>query len=200
MTSSPDAPRGRPAVATWRPPDLRTIAGGRTDAAPIGPTLEEAAYQRGWDDARAEAAEAHAAALAEARAAVAAAASALERSAAALQVRFTESVHALAVGIAWHLVEREFAANPEYLQQLVARALVLAPLGGPITVRLHPADLEVLRGVDGIMNAVPDTVDLRWTADEAVRRGGCLLEGPTSVVDGRIDRALLDIYERLGSD
>lgn len=203
MTSSPDS--ARPATATaispWQPPDLRTVAAGdATEAAPAGPTVEEAAYQRGVVDARAAAAVEQATALEEARSATAAASTALERVAAALQARFTESVQALAIGIAWHLVERELTTDPSHLRQLVARALVLAPLGGPVTVRLHPEDFRQLRELPGVLEAVPPTVDVRWTADQAVRRGGCLLEGPVSVVDGRLDRALLDIYERLSND
>lgn len=203
MTSSPDPARSGAAVeiSPWQPPDLRTVAAGRAaGAAPAGPTVEEAAYLRGVADARAAAAAEQASALEEARSATRAASDALERVAAALQARFTESVQALAIGIAWHLVERELTTDPSHLQQLVARALVLAPLGGPVTVRLHPDDLRQLRELPGVLEAVPAAVEVSWTADPAVRRGGCLLEGPASVVDGRIDRALLDIYERLSND
>jgi flagellar biosynthesis/type III secretory pathway protein FliH len=189
-------------VAPWHPPDLRTVAGTgrRGDAVPVGPTLEEAAYQRGFEAGQAAAAAAQAVMVEEARAALAAAITGLERTGQGLQARFTESVNALAVGIAWHLAEREFAADPAQLQQLVARALVLAPLAGPVTLRLHPEDLAALQRLPGVLDTVPATVELRWTADPAVGRGGCLLEGPASVVDGRLDRALLDIYERLSSD
>jgi flagellar biosynthesis/type III secretory pathway protein FliH len=181
---------------------LRSVpgTGRRGEAAPAGPTPEEAAYQRGLEAGQAAAAAAQATAAEEARSALAAAVTALEQTAQGLQARFTESVNALSVGIAWHLAEREFAADPAQLQQLVARALVLAPLAGPVTLRLHPDDLAALQRFPGVLEAVPTTVELRWTADPAVGRGGCLLEGPASVVDGRLDRALLDIYERLSSD
>lgn len=202
--SSSDRPRhgGGDAVAPWHPPDLRTVAGTdrRGAVPPTGPTPEEAAYQRGVEAGQEATAAAQAAAADEMRTALAAAVSALERTAQGLQARFTESVNALAVGIAWHLAEREFAADPVQVQQLVARALVLAPLAGPVTLRLHPDDLRALHQMPGILDAVPSTVELRWTADPLVGRGGCLLEGPASVVDGRLDRALLDIYERLAND
>lgn len=203
MSSSDRATHGGgDAIAPWHPPDLRTVAGSgrRGDVAPAGPTPEEAAYQRGVEAGQAAAAAAHALAAEEARTALAAAVTALERTAQGLQARFTESVNALAVGIAWHLAEREFTADPAHMQQLVARALVLAPLAGPVTLRLHPDDLAALHRLPGVLDAVPATVELRWTADPSVGRGGCLLEGPASVVDGRLDRALLDIYERLSSD
>ncbi len=203
MSSSDRSVRwGGEDVAPWHPPDLRTVAGTgqRGDAVPAGPTPEEAAYQRGFEAGQAAAAAAEAVAADASRSALAAAIAALERTGQGLQARFTESVNALAVGIAWHLAEREFAADPAQLQQLVARALVLAPLAGPVTLRLHPDDLAALQRFPGVLDAVPATVELRWTADASVGRGGCLLEGPASVVDGRLDRALLDIYERLSSD
>jgi flagellar assembly protein FliH len=194
--------RERPeAIAPWHPPDLRTVAASAPgEAAVAGPTLEEAAYERGYAAGRADAAAAQAVAERELQATLASAITALDRAAAALRARFTESVNALAVGIARHLVEREFTADPTLLEQLVARALVLAPLHGPVTLRLHPADLAALQQLPGVLRAVPTTVELRWSADPTLSRGSCLLEGPASVIDGRLDRALLDIHERLANE
>ena len=109
-------------------------------------------------------------------------------------------MHALAIGIARHVVGVEFEADPQLVATLVARALAMAPLAGPVTLRLHPDDLEAIRDLPLIRDARPGTVELRWAADSSIVRGGCVLEGPTSVVDGRIDRIMLDIYERLAND
>ncbi len=199
MTPSPDPPARRDApVAPWQPPDLRTVAAAGQDA--VGPTPEEAAYQRGWEEGRAAERESHAAEFAAGVAALAAVEQRLGEAAALLQARFTESVHALAIGIARHLVGEAFAADPRAVSDLVARALALAPLGGPLTLRLHPDDLDAIRDTAPVEHPGIATLDLHWVADPSIMRGGCVIEGPTSVVDGRIDRVMLDIYERLASD
>jgi flagellar assembly protein FliH len=195
MTRSPEPVRP---VTAWQPPDLRTVSATAPRA--TGPTVEEAAYQRGWEEGREALLADDEASLASRIGALDAIQRALGEAATLLQARFTESVHALAIGIAHHVVGAEFAADPQLVATLVARALTLAPLGGPVTVRLHPEDLEAIRDLPIIRDASPAPVDLRWVADSSIVRGGCVLEGPTSVVDGRIDRIMLDIYERLSND
>lgn len=185
-------------VARWQPPDLRTVAAPAAEAS--GPTLEEAAYQRGWDEGREALHADDAASLRRRLEALATVQQALSDAAELLQVRFTESVHALAVGVARHVVGEAFAADPALVSSLVARALAMAPLHGPIIIRLHPADLEAIRDLPIIREAAPTAVELRWVADTSIIQGGCVLEGPASVVDGRIDRVMLDIHERLSSD
>mgnify|MGYP000048557731 CR=1 FL=1 len=199
-------PDGRPAdpperVSAWQPPDLRTVAApSSADRPGAGPTREEAAYALGWEEGRAALATAGEEGLEMAAAACQAAAAAMHQTGDVLQARFAETVNLMSVAIAWHLVGREFTTDTGHLQQLVSRALVLAPLSGPVAIRLHPEDLRVLQQMPGALTPpVPATVELSWVADEAVHRGGCLLEGPATVIDGRLDRALLDVYERLAN-
>jgi flagellar assembly protein FliH len=186
-------------VSAWQPPDLRTLAAPSTPERPgSGPTREEAAYALGWEEGRAALAVAGEQDLEHAASAWQSAASAMHRTAEGLQGQFTETVNLMSVAIAWHLLGREFATDPDHLQQLISRALVLAPLSGPVVVRLHPEDLRVIHQLPGALTPpVPATVEMSWVADETVLRGGCLIEGPATVIDGRLDRALLDIYERL---
>lgn len=185
-------------VAAWQAPDLRTVAAPSAEAR--GPTVEEAAYQRGWDEGREALQSDDAASLGRRLEALGTVQQALADSAELLQLRFTESVHALAIGVARHVVGEAFAADPTLVSDLVARALAMAPLHGPIIIRLHPTDLEAIRDLPVIREAAPTAVELRWVADTSIVQGGCVLEGPASVVDGRIDRIMLDIYERLSSD
>jgi flagellar biosynthesis/type III secretory pathway protein FliH len=90
--------------------------------------------------------------------------------------------------------------DPTLLHELVKRALALTPMNGSVTVRMHPDDLAALTAAGGLKD-VPDTgIEIRWLADRDISRGGCLVDGPHGIVDGRIDRALLDIYEQLSHD
>lgn len=198
-SSSPDVTNDT--FASWLPPDLRTIAApAGADATPIGPTPEEAAYARGWAEGQAAFAEASAAEIEGALSAYRAAVRALEAAAGTLRGELATTVHTLSIAIARHLLDREFEADPTLMQRLVAKALMLAPLSGPVTVRLHPDDLAALQAIGGITESTNSAVDLRWTGDASLVRGGCVVEAPTSIVDGRIDRALLDLYERLGHE
>ncbi len=194
MTRSPES-RG---VAAWRLPDLRTVAA--PGGADQGPSPEEAAYQRGWEEGRNALREDDQTSLTARLATLAAVERALAQAAELLQQRFTESVHALSIGVARHVLGAELERNPEHIRSLVARALSLAPLGGPLTVHLHPDDLESVRDLPVVRESTQSAVELRWLADPSLLRGGCVIEGPSSVVDGRIDRVLLDIYERLVSE
>jgi flagellar biosynthesis/type III secretory pathway protein FliH len=110
------------------------------------------------------------------------------------------NLHALALAVARKLVLREIEADPAITTDLVRRALALVEPEAPLTVRLHPADLEPLREPIAALAAGEGIVELRWVADPALERGSLLLEGPQRVVDGRIDEALHSFYERLGHE
>jgi flagellar assembly protein FliH len=177
---------------------MRTVAS--PDGGASGPTPEEAAYQRGWEAGRAALLEEHQLSLTARLAALEATESALADASSLLEARFTESLHALAIGVARHVVGAEFTAHPELVDSLITRALALAAINGPLMVRLHPDDLAAIHDLPGVRATAAAAVELRWVADASILRGGCVVEGPASVVDGRIDRVLLDIYEKLASD
>jgi flagellar biosynthesis/type III secretory pathway protein FliH len=40
-------------------------------------------------------------------------------------------------------------------------------------------------------------VDVQWIADTAIEPGGCLVLSPRRLVDGRVDEALVNLYDRL---
>lgn len=196
MKSSPE-PRGATRHATWMPPDLRLIV-PTLGAEPAGPSEEELAWQRGY-------AEGHAAARAEAEAelagaldVVAAAASALDEGSARIRGQVATTVRALAVAVAKHLVEREVAEDPAIMEHLVTRALAQAPLASPLVVRLHTADLHALQESGALARCAVEHVELRWTPDATVSRGSVVVDGPAAIVDGRVDRVLLDLYEAIG--
>ena len=117
-----------------------------------------------------------------------------------LRAQVAATVHALSVAIARHLVERELAADPAIVRQLVMRALHIAPMNGTLTVRMHPEDLDAITAAGGPGEVAGTGIDLRWTADDTLTRGSCMVEGPAAIVDGRLDRALLDIYERISHE
>jgi flagellar biosynthesis/type III secretory pathway protein FliH len=106
-----------------------------------------------------------------------------------------ENVAALAVVVARHIVQREVGADPTLLRTLVDGALAQFPADQPVTVRVHPEELQAVRTLQG--DAGAPLPELRWVADPAVGRGGCLVEGRERILDGRLDVALERAYRAL---
>lgn len=109
-------------------------------------------------------------------------------------------VQALALAVARKLVHRELEASPELLGTLVTRALELLPLDHALEVRLNPADLQTLGAAADQLIPAGRSVQVQWIADEAVEKGGFLVESPARIVDGRTDVALRTLYERFDHD
>lgn len=106
-----------------------------------------------------------------------------------------ENVAALAVVVARHIVQREVTADPTLLRTLVDGALAQFPVDHAVTVRVHPEELQAVRTLQG--EAGMPLPELRWVADPAVGRGGCLVEGRERILDGRLDVALERAYRTL---
>ncbi|MCA9737730.1 MAG: FliH/SctL family protein [Gemmatimonadota bacterium] len=115
------------------------------------------------------------------------------------------NLHALAVAVARQIVQRELRTDPEQLEQIVSRALSHFQMEEAVTVRLNPADLSLLsthaveiQSTGASSGSLAGGREIRWRADANVERGGCVVEGAERLVDGRVDTALLRIYQGLG--
>lgn len=105
---------------------------------------------------------------------------------------------ALATAIAEHVIEREVRSDSNIIADLVRRALASFPLGEPVRIRIHPEDLSTLSlgRASGELRLAPGR-QAEWVADDTVSPGGCLVEGPRRVVDGRVRQMLERVYEAL---
>jgi flagellar biosynthesis/type III secretory pathway protein FliH len=90
--------------------------------------------------------------------------------------------------------------RPEVLQSLVNRALEMIPAASASEVRMHPEDLEAL--VPGIEKlALEGRVPaVQWVGDPSLSRGSFMVDSPVRVIDGRVDSALRQLYERIHDD
>ena len=114
----------------------------------------------------------------------------------ALLGQMEENLTALALAVARHLMEREVHAEPEVVANLVRKALSHFPLDQKLRIRLHPADLSGMsREQSGGQAPVAGGREVRWVPDETIARGGCMVEGPEQIVDGRVEAALERIYQ-----
>lgn len=157
--------------------------------------------------------EGHAAGEAKARQVVTTALRALAEATAELSADTTSwraalsrNLHALAVAIAKQVIQRELRTDADTIEQVVGLAMTEFPMEEIVTVRLNPADLTLLSAhalesqtADVAVGAIlPGGREIKWRADAKIERGGCVVEGVQRLVDGRVDTALLRIYQRLG--
>lgn len=110
------------------------------------------------------------------------------------------NLRGLALVVAQRLMQREVAADPTIVRDLVQRALELMPPGNPIEARLNPADLAAIAPELEKLAGSGRALAIEWTPDATLPRGGFLLEGPQRLVDGRTDTALRTLFDRLEHD
>ena len=123
---------------------------------------------------------------------------ALAAAAARLDQRATpdlEELERIVVAVAFALAEavvgRELAVATEPGGDAIARALAVAPASGPVTLRLHPADLATLAetgGVAGVLTVAGRTVTVG--PDPSLEPGDAVAECDTTTVDARLGAAL----------
>jgi flagellar biosynthesis/type III secretory pathway protein FliH len=208
--SSPEAPARAaapaPAVAKfslWPLPDLGH--GPQAESAPRtseeeGASREQDGYARGYAVGQAEATAEANRTLKRAAGLLVSTAEALDAARLGVVRELEDSVYLLALAVARHLIQREVTADPTIVRDLVTRGLEAFPVGSSVEIHMNPEDLNALRSQFGLPGTAGRAADLQWIADAAIERGGCTLETPHRVVDGRVDLALSDLYQRLRDD
>jgi flagellar biosynthesis/type III secretory pathway protein FliH len=205
MKSSSDAAQ-TPAVsrfALWPLPDLATAPRPGAASAPSGapaPDPEQAAYQRGYEAGKTDATEEASRTLKRAAGLLVSTAEALDAARLGVVRELEDSVYLLALAVARHLVLREVTADPSVVRDLVRRGLESFPVGSRVEIHLHPDDLAALRSQFELPGSDGRAAEIQWIADASVERGGCALETPHRVADGRVDLALRDLYHRMRDD
>lgn len=207
-----DAARG----TTTMEPDSAAVAAGDAIAAAELARIREEAYAEGHAAGRVEAwTEGHATGLEEGRvegeqaeqARLHHAVEAVERALAQIKAATApwvdtaeENVAALAVAVARQILDREVRGSSAAFAELVRRALAEFPVDERVRIRLNPSDLAAITAMPGPDNepfSVTGGREAAWVADTAVGAGGCLVEGRTRIIDGRVDVALERVYRRL---
>jgi len=201
MRSSASAlPAASPAhFALWPLPDLRvaTRAALELEQAREEPSAEELAYERGVAEGRREA---RGAAEAEWRAAIqvlATAADAVRASRSRWLDAAEANLYALAIGVAHQVIDRQVSIEPTLVLELIRHALDEIDAESPVTVRVHPHDLPLVQERLGAAGGEGGEIELVFAADASLSRGGCIVETPRRLVDGRIETALQALYARL---
>jgi flagellar assembly protein FliH len=187
--------RGRDPESQKRAEEARALAERQAE-------LDEA-FDRGFEEGRAEAARVERDRVDSALRALEMAMDAIRAARAPWTQDAREHICALAVAVARHVIGRELRGDAHAIAELTRQALTEFPTEEAVRVRMHPQDLSVLTAATspagGTIRVAPGR-EVQWIADPDILPGGCIVEGPTRVVDGRIDHALERIYQKLTDD
>ncbi len=215
MYSSSDVRRAsssefRADVATWSPKDLRTPVIEVEDPQPRESAAEEAArkhrqeldaaFAEGYETGREEGVAAERGRMADALAALDQAAAGIRENTERWTRALEANICALAVSAAREIIGRELRMDEGAVADLVRRALDHFPVDARVRVRLNPRDLSLLslpKGSAGEPVQVAGGREVDWHPDPNVSPGGCMVEGPDQIVDGRVEKALERIYTAL---
>ena len=121
--------------------------------------------------------------------------------AAQLQIAESEQVTAkgvleLACELARQVLRSELSSNPNVLQPVIREALgLIAADCKAAVVRMNPLDLDVFSEV--LQQEFPNLA-LTLVADQAMTRGGCLVEAAGTVVDGTVQKRWARAVASLG--
>lgn len=118
----------------------------------------------------------------------------------AWQANLEANMVALSTAIARQIVGRELRDDPDSFADLVRTALTKFPLENAVKIRVNPADLSAISKISQRLGSaihIEGTRETQWIADPDILPGGCIVDGPETVVDGRIDTTLERIFRVL---
>ena len=188
---SSSAPRGAEELA-------RPLTAAQLEA------LHAQAYQEGFDQGRREGdARGHQEGLVrgeqEARALVArleAILATLAAPLAELDAAIEESLVALAVSVARHLVRRELRTDPGQVIAVIREAVAVLPVSSRgVRLHLHPSDAALVRERLQVREGEEGTWQIR--EDPTVTRGGCRVSTEVSEVDATVEARLAAVVARV---
>ena len=90
----------------------------------------------------------------------------------------------LGVAIAERLLQRTLTIHPEAVIDLVRSALEWSVGADHLSVRLHPADAELVMSASASLQTTA-CATLEFVADESLARGDCIVETPNGQIDAR---------------
>ncbi len=94
----------------------------------------------------------------------------------------------LCLSIARKVVQRELETREDSVVYLVKEALRAAVTNGKIKVRLNPADMEIVLGLESELESYTKAFSgVEFLGDDDVSRGGCVVDTGCGEVDATID-------------
>ena len=101
----------------------------------------------------------------------------------------------LALQISKKILETTVEAKPDYIVEVIRRALADCGAGTPLRIRVSPQDYEFLTIVGLPVDVLPGEAGVQYVADEAIS-AGCVVETDFGHVDYELDK----MWEQIKAD
>jgi flagellar assembly protein FliH len=196
---SAEATRGGAAAPVKTPAEVEAEAEALVAAAQArARAIEEAAQREGFSQGYREGLEAARAASAPGVELLGAAVRAAQEARARAVAGAEAELLALALALAERILHREVTAGPGEVAALARGLVERARERRGLVLRVHPEDYAgLLQARRTLLEGLPGEPDLRLEADPGVGRGGCLLETPSGILDGRLESQLEEALRAL---
>lgn len=103
--------------------------------------------------------------------------------------------------VAQKILEMELKASPAPLFSLIRSALRRAGEDRVVSVRLHPADHEIVRGqLNEPLGPGLTVAEVKLEADPSLQRGDCVVETDFGTVDGRLGSRIGELRKALAAE
>ncbi len=106
----------------------------------------------------------------------------------------------LSVAIAERILTKHLALEPNAVIEMTRSAIARLVSRETVTVRVNPADIEVMREHRDQLMAMNDIDNLRIIEDQRVDRGGVLLETEAGTIDAKISTQLREVRRLMAVD
>ncbi len=106
----------------------------------------------------------------------------------------------LALDVAERVVHTEVGSNPNVVVENVRQAVARVLAREVVTLRVNPADIEVIRHHRDAIVASSDIEHLRVVEDQRVDRGGVLVETESGTIDAKITTQLREARRAIVND
>jgi flagellar assembly protein FliH len=104
----------------------------------------------------------------------------------------------LAMAIARKIVHQELSQNPEVIATIARETISEMPAKGPLTLRVHPYDYQVLNDKLPALQAEFEQLEqVQLVPSKCLARGSCILETPVGQVDAGLNTRFAEIRDVL---
>ena len=110
---------------------------------------------------------------------------------------FTKQILDLSIEIAKTIIRNELNTDPKQIEVIVKEALNYLPINvSKIKLRMHPEDISLIKDTE-VAEVVNRLENISFVADEALTRGGCVLDAGASHMDATIEERLAKVLNEI---
>lgn len=100
--------------------------------------------------------------------------------------------------ISSEIIQAEIKQNPEIIAGVLRKAVSAIHSKQAIKINVNPADLEIAMSLaEELIKETEAVMDVKFTADEKIPQGGCIVETNIGTLDATVENRLLMLHKGL---